>query len=805
MNINKIIIYLVFLFIPFVLADTINLANNVNNMAVIDSKRILVIDLTDDYFSHNKKSADSLKITINKLGYSVDLVTQLNAPLDTSVYSVVFCCTGMFPYNGVLSYIEIKYLYDYLANNGRLYLEGGDPWYYDPIYYGKPPIEFYFGIQSSWDGNYLKDIDKLRSIPGTFIAGYDFTYQGFVNYTDFLYTDGVNAPNAFYIWENEIDYQDGSTPFVFPAGIARNSPSGYRTIGTCFEFLGIPTIIKQDILTKYIDYLLAPVSNSTAMPSLPQENICTTSTPQERINTHFAPKIFNQYTGEVATDTLIDSLSYWDFIILNTWNITDNPEIFGSDGKLRQKNPNQLSFIYFSPDFSPNVNQKKLNTGLLSILDEEWIVKDSNGEKLRFFNLGNEWSNLLNLTSQINEVLPYYLNKHILATDLVDGIFYDWLTECISWVNDYPNNPSSPIDIDNDSIADSKEKIDENWINGIKSLLQNSKNLFPPTFPLIGNGGWKFDSTYSHILNGRMLEDFIGSVNQWGSWHIPIRSHYLMKQVEVNPQLSMFHQSGVENDYQSMRFGLTSALLFDSYFCYTSKGDYKATWWFDEYAVNISTRIADRDFNNKGYLGRPLNNAHNAKNTSELLADLLAADNTTSVNKIWRIDYENGIVLCNPSANPATLSQDELSGHLGRENIYRINGSQDPIVNSGEEVTKGITIKSNDGIILLADHINLDTEEGQIKIKPDNFILMQNYPNPFNSVSNIKVNIPFESEISLSVFDLTGRLVDNIYSGKLNPGSYEFQWNASEFSSGIYLIKLQSPSNLRVIKVILLR
>ncbi len=772
-----------------------------DNSNIFDSKRILIIDLTDDYFSHNQKSADSLKITINKLGYSVDLVTQLNAPIDTSVYSVVFCCTGMFPYNGVLSYNEIKYLYDYLANNGRLYLEGGDAWYYDPIYHKKPPIEPYFGIESGWDGNYLKDIDNLRSISGTFMDGYDFTYQGFVNYTDFLYTDWTNASDAFTIWENEIDYQDGSAPFVFPAGIAWNSPSGYRTIGTNFEFLGIPTDYKTEILTKYIDYLLSPVTVTAAIPPLPAEKICPEPTPQMRINTHSAPKIFNQYTGEVSSNARIDSLAYWDFIILNTWNIFDNPEIFGCDGKLKQNNPNLLLFIYFSPDFDSNTKQK-LNGGLLSILNEDWIVNDVNGDRLQFYKLGTVWSNLLNLTTQVNDVLPYYLNKHILSTKLVDGIFYDWITEGISWVTDDQDNPSAPIDIDNDRIVDSNEKIDRDWINGTKALLQNSRNYFPLSSPLLGNGGWKFDSTYSHILNGRMLEDFIGSMDCWG-WHTTIRSHYLMKLVEVNPQLSMFHQSGVENDYQNMRFGLTSALLFNSYFCYISQVNYTATWWYDEYAVNISTRIADRDFNNKGYLGRPLNDAHNAEDSNQLLTDLLAADNSTSANKLWRRDYQNGIVLCNPSNNPVTLNQNEIAGVLNRTNIYRINGSQDPEINSGEQIIDGITIQSNDGIILLAEFIDLDIEDELTK--PNNFILMQNYPNPFNSVSNIKANIPIDTEISLSVFDLTGQLVDNIYKGNLNTGSYNFQWNASEFSSGIYFIKLLAPNSSNTIKALLLK
>ncbi len=72
---------------------------------------------------------------------------------------------------------------------------------------------------------------------------------------------------------------------------------------------------------------------------------------------------------------------------------------------------------------------------------------------------------------------------------------------------------------------------------------------------------------------------------------------------------------------------------------------------------------------------------------------------------VWRRDFENGIVLVNPTSETITVSQSDVSGPLLRTGIRRILGTQDPNWNNGQAVTAGITIPSGDGIILLADRI----------------------------------------------------------------------------------------------------
>lgn len=76
---------------------------------------------------------------------------------------------------------------------------------------------------------------------------------------------------------------------------------------------------------------------------------------------------------------------------------------------------------------------------------------------------------------------------------------------------------------------------------------------------------------------------------------------------------------------------------------------------------------------------------------------------------------------------------------------------------------------------------------------PSEFSLGQNYPNPFNPSTTIEFSIMEESEITLSVYSLTGELVtDLIKSSNYNSGVYKVSFDASSLSSGMYIYKLDN-------------
>ena len=92
-------------------------------------------------------------------------------------------------------------------------------------------------------------------------------------------------------------------------------------------------------------------------------------------------------------------------------------------------------------------------------------------------------------------------------------------------------------------------------------------------------------------------------------------------------------------------------------------------------------------------------------------------------------------------------------------------------------------------------------------LTPEHFALYQNYPNPFNPLTTISFSVG-ESEnlhTSLQIFDVTGRLVETLVSGKLVSGSYTVNWDASNVSSGVYIYKLISGKSQITKKMILLK
>jgi hypothetical protein len=74
---------------------------------------------------------------------------------------------------------------------------------------------------------------------------------------------------------------------------------------------------------------------------------------------------------------------------------------------------------------------------------------------------------------------------------------------------------------------------------------------------------------------------------------------------------------------------------------------------------------------------------------------------------------------------------------------------------------------------------------------PRSFSLSQNYPNPFNPVTQIKFDIPKSGFVKITIYDLLGREISTLVNQQMQPGSYNVDWDASNFSSGVYFYKIE--------------
>tara|TARA_Y100001970_G_scaffold25543_1_gene30488 strand:+ start:1645 stop:2472 length:828 start_codon:yes stop_codon:yes gene_type:complete len=95
----------------------------------------------------------------------------------------------------------------------------------------------------------------------------------------------------------------------------------------------------------------------------------------------------------------------------------------------------------------------------------------------------------------------------------------------------------------------------------------------------------------------------------------------------------------------------------------------------------------------------------------------------------------------------------------------------------------------------------------QEDIEDINFLLYSNYPNPFNPVTTLRYNLMEDSIVKITIYDVLGNTVNNIFNGIESSGYKTVQWDATNnqgqpVSSGVYLYTIESGDYKKTSKVI---
>ncbi|MDQ3021504.1 MAG: T9SS type A sorting domain-containing protein [Bacteroidota bacterium] len=106
----------------------------------------------------------------------------------------------------------------------------------------------------------------------------------------------------------------------------------------------------------------------------------------------------------------------------------------------------------------------------------------------------------------------------------------------------------------------------------------------------------------------------------------------------------------------------------------------------------------------------------------------------------------------------------------------------------------------------MAGNINAEPSSiSQLTEIVSSFELSQNYPNPFNPTTNIKFSIPNSSIVTLTIYNNTGMEVETLVNEKFKAGGYKVDWNAVNFTSGIYYYKIQAGEFIETKKMLLIK
>ena len=122
---------------------------------------------------------------------------------------------------------------------------------------------------------------------------------------------------------------------------------------------------------------------------------------------------------------------------------------------------------------------------------------------------------------------------------------------------------------------------------------------------------------------------------------------------------------------------------------------------------------------------------------------------------------------------------------------------------SGDDPAFGLFAALGDGTVL-----ELPINDGSLSNSDSmtsSFKLVSSYPNPFNPSTTINYSLKKFTELNISIYDIKGVMVENLYNGFKSPGEYSITWNASNYATGMYLVNMSAPGISKTMKITLVK
>ena len=118
--------------------------------------------------------------------------------------------------------------------------------------------------------------------------------------------------------------------------------------------------------------------------------------------------------------------------------------------------------------------------------------------------------------------------------------------------------------------------------------------------------------------------------------------------------------------------------------------------------------------------------------------------------------------------------------------------------------TVNVNLKSGEDVVISDATIQKLMVTGELI--PAVYALEQNYPNPFNPSTTIEFSLPEDvSNVKLSIYNALGEKVAELVNSSLAAGKYQYQWNAKNVATGMYIYELRTDKFVSVKKMLLLK
>ena len=250
-------------------------------------------------------------------------------------------------------------------------------------------------------------------------------------------------------------------------------------------------------------------------------------------------------------------------------------------------------------------------------------------------------------------------------------------------------------------------------------------------------------------------------------------------------------------------------------------------------------KIAEQPAHHFTYYSMTIPTLYDSLSLTNGLHHYLICAQTSDAN----VFYESGIGAGYSVDNLAPVSPKNLSGALENEYvtlhwnpntegdlksylIYRSDSPQiDPLVNSPYATAVDtvftdmdpITNGSSFYIVSAQDiHENISPASNEIEIIvdgliksgfeiPKSYALYQNYPNPFNPYTTIEFDLPKDTKVNLTIYNIRGQKIATLVDQTLSAGKYRYPWRPEGLASGLYMYSIRSDNYRKVKKMVLVK
>ena len=92
-----------------------------------------------------------------------------------------------------------------------------------------------------------------------------------------------------------------------------------------------------------------------------------------------------------------------------------------------------------------------------------------------------------------------------------------------------------------------------------------------------------------------------------------------------------------------------------------------------------------------------------------------------------------------------------------------------------------------------------------LRLLPEEFVLSPAYPNPFNPTTTLSFALPKESNVSIVIYDIQGRVVTTLINRTIESGYHKTIWDANQYSSGLYFVQMIAGEFVNTHKIMLVK